>query len=54
MNQKFLARLVAKGYSQREGVDFNSVFSPVVKDNSIRVLLAMVALFRSAIVKKRH
>ena len=39
------ARLVAKGYTQKEGVDFNEVFSPVLKHSSIKVLLVMVALF---------
>jgi hypothetical protein len=39
------ARFVAKGSSQREGMDFNEVFSPIVRHSSIRVLLAMVALF---------
>ncbi|GJS97909.1 retrovirus-related pol polyprotein from transposon TNT 1-94 [Tanacetum coccineum] len=34
----------SKGFTQREGVDFNEVFSPVVKHSSICVLLAMVAL----------
>lgn len=42
---KFKARLVAKSYSQRECVDFNDVFSHVMKHSSIRMLLAIVALF---------
>ena len=41
---RFKAQLVAKGYSQREGIDFNEVFTPIV-NSSIRVMLAMVALF---------
>ena len=32
---------MANGFTQREGVDFNEVFSPVVKYNSIRLLLAL-------------
>ncbi|KAG9450470.1 hypothetical protein H6P81_010435 [Aristolochia fimbriata] len=41
---RYKACLVAKGYSQVPGVDFNDVFSPVVKHSSIRVLLAFVAM----------
>jgi len=37
--------LVVKGYSKIEGVNFNEVFSPVVKHTSIRVLLVKVAWF---------
>ena len=36
---------MAKGYAQKEGIDYNEVFSPVVKHSSIRILLALVAQF---------
>lgn len=36
---------MARGFTQREGIDFNEVFFPVVKHCSIRMLLAMVAQF---------
>ena len=35
------AKLVAQGYTQVEGVDFDETFAPVARIESIRVLLAL-------------
>ena len=43
--EKYKARLIAKGYSQVEGIDFGEIFSPVAKMTSIRFLLSLAATF---------
>ena len=39
--ERFKVYLVAQGYSQAEGVDYDEVFSPVVRNTSARSLLAI-------------
>lgn len=40
---RYKARLVVKCFGQKKEVDFDEIFSPVVKMTSIRVILGMAA-----------
>ena len=42
---KFKARLVAKAFKQKIDLDFFDTFSPVTRITSIRLLIAIVAIF---------
>jgi len=44
-NKQYKARLVAKKYTQKEGINYNKIFSPVVNHTSIRMLLVIVLQF---------
>ena len=39
----FKARLVVKGFAQKKGIDFDEIFSLVVKMTSIHIVLSIVA-----------
>jgi hypothetical protein len=40
---RFKARLMTKGFTQRGGIDYNEMFSPVSSKDSFRITMALVA-----------
>ena len=42
---RYKVRWGAKGYTHREDIDYNEVFSPVVKHSLIQILLALVTQY---------
>ena len=43
--EHYKARLVTKEFTQKEGIDYNETFSPVSKEDSFRIIMALVAHF---------
>ena len=39
------ARLVAMGFSYKEGIDYSETFTPIAKMNSVQLILSLVAHF---------
>eukprot|EP00253_Pinus_taeda_P019303 PITA_19303 len=42
--EKYKARFVAKGYAQKEGIDYEETFAPVAKYTFIRTVISLAAL----------
>ena len=47
-SKRYNARLIVKGFQQKEGIDFTEIFSPIVKMSTIRLVLGIM------VVKKLH
>lgn len=43
--EKHKTYLVAKGYAQKEGIDYDETFSPIARLNTMRSLLALTSYF---------
>ena len=41
--EKYKARFVARGFSQKEGIDYEETFAPVARYTSIRAIMALAA-----------
>jgi hypothetical protein len=41
--EKYKARLVAQGFSQKEGIDYEETFAPIARYTSIKTIIALAA-----------
>ena len=41
---KYKARIVTRGFSQVKGIDYNETFAPIVKIDTLRTILELIAV----------
>jgi hypothetical protein len=39
--ERYKAHLVARGFTQQEGIDYSETFSPVVKQETVRLVFSI-------------
>ena len=44
--ERYKVRIVARGFTQREGVDYQEVFAPVANLESVRIIVALAAKYK--------
>ncbi|POM64986.1 Copia protein, partial [Phytophthora palmivora] len=49
--ERFKARLVARGFTQKFGVDFEATFAPVLKISSLRLITALAAIWKAKLLQ---
>jgi hypothetical protein len=40
--ERYKARLIARGFTQQEGIDYSKTFSPVIKQATVRLVFTIV------------
>ncbi|KAK6148389.1 hypothetical protein DH2020_019301 [Rehmannia glutinosa] len=48
--ERYMARLVARGYTQKDGIDYKETFSPVSKKDSLRIVMALQGEFEMSMM----
>jgi hypothetical protein len=43
--EKFKARFVACGFSEKEGIDYDEIFAPVARYTSMRIIISLASVF---------
>ena len=44
--EKYKARFVPRGFSQKEGIDYEETFAPVVRYTSIRTIMTLASMMK--------